>query len=125
MDKIVGYWWEGDSYEVPIIKREDKYYRQYPQIEDNNEFEEEFSREIFQYAMTNPWDKMRFYSEEKDGMFVANYLSPMYDWFNCKICGFGKTSDMAMLDLIENTLDVMKGYDEEKVEQFMDSYEPK
>ena len=125
MDKIVGYWWEGDKYEIPIIKKEDKYYRYYPKTEDSDEVEEEFPKKMFQYAMTNPWDEMKFYSEEKDGQFVANYMSPVYDWVNCKICGFGKTSNLAMLDLIENILDVMNGYDEEKVNQFMDSCEQK
>lgn len=118
MEKTIGYWTDAVYGEIPIVKKDDgNYYRRY------SDEDELFPREMYQYSMTNPWEHMHFNFEKKDGQYVAKYISPIYDTFDCNICGFGNDLDYAMLDLIKNIFDIMNDYNEEKVEEFMDNYD--
>ena len=121
-DRIVGYWWEylGDEpYETTILKKSDnKFYRQ--SNGEDDVFEDQiFPKEMFQWAITNPWDEMHFSKETKDQQIIASYVSIMDDWFACRICGFGKNENDAMVQLIQNIIDIMSDYNEEKVETYM------
>lgn len=117
MEKIIGYWIDDVYGEIPIIKKDDgKYYRRYTDID------EEFPKEMYQYSMTHPFGEMRFYYIEQDGEVTARYISPICDSFSCNIIGTGTNLNSAVLNLIENILDIMNGYNKEKVNKFMTEY---
>jgi hypothetical protein len=111
MEQIIGYAYCIDTF--PIIKK------------DNGIFwsaGEELPKEMLQYAMVNPWDKCRVRFKEEDNGYIVRYFSDVYDGISYEICGRGDILEYAIEDCIENVLDVMQGYDEVKVEEFMDNY---
>jgi len=123
MDKIIGYWWEGDEFEVPIVRKGDnKYYKIFPKTDDEDEHTDEFYKEQFQYCMTNPFSSTDVYHERSGNKFIVSYNSPIYDFLNCRIIGEGDSLDDATFNLIENVLDVMRGYNKNRVDEFMNNF---
>lgn len=117
MEKIIGYYWLGED-ENPIIKNGNKYYVINAKTNSINELK----REEFQHGMTNPWDKLIYNVEKIDSdEYEASYLSIIYDSIHIRIVGVGESESDATCNMIENILDVMNGYDEQHVNDFINN----
>lgn len=115
MYKIIGYL-ECDKDLDTIIFKDDKYYI----VNETDKTMEETKKEVLQYVMSNPFDKLRYDCVKKEDEYIASCISIIYDGISYEFIGKGKTECEAVMDMAKNILSIMEDYDEKKVKKIID-----
>ena len=101
-----------------IVKIDSKYYLINPDTKEKAEID----KKVIQYFMTNPWDEsgLNVSVEKENDIYIATYISIVYDLIIININASGKTHHEAMLGLSKNIIDIFEDYDEEVVKKYME-----
>lgn len=101
-----------------IVKSDSKYYLINPDTKEKTEID----KKMIQYFMTNPWDEsgLNVIVEKEDDIYIATYISIVYDLVIINLSASGKTYNEAMLGLSKNIIDIFEDYDEESVKKYIE-----